>query len=164
MSDTATISELQYATQLSLDSGFDKVQCDAKIMLDVLRLARKRLEVDAINTRAEDDLAGTLFRTQQVESWGKHVLEIRAGDSWKPLHTDYYAVLDKMRATLAAALAAHVAAVEADLDRLKAWLVAHESLWPATSGSPIDIALLVLHSLTAKLTAAERRLGELEGK
>jgi hypothetical protein len=35
------LDELQYATQLYVDSGFDKVQCDAKILLDALATARQ---------------------------------------------------------------------------------------------------------------------------
>lgn len=55
----------------------------------------------------------------------------------------------------------------ADIARLKAWLVAHESLWQAVSGSPVEIVLLILHQLQAeneRLTAerdeANRRLAE----
>jgi hypothetical protein len=37
-----------------------------------------------------------LLRTGPCESWGKHCLDIKIGDKWEHLHTDYMCNLEPM--------------------------------------------------------------------
>jgi hypothetical protein len=47
---------------------------------------------------------------------------------------------------------------QGEVERLRDWLAAHKELWEATSGSPVDVALLVLHQLTDERTAIRQCL------
>jgi hypothetical protein len=54
------------------------------------------------------------------------------------------------------------AAGSGEVERLRDWLAAHKELWPFTSGSPVDVTLLVLHQLTAELATLRDELEHLK--
>lgn len=53
---------------------------------------------------------------EPVESWGKWALDIRIGDKWQHLHTDYRCIVDRMAEKIEAAVAAIAATTKQTSD------------------------------------------------
>jgi hypothetical protein len=54
--------------------------------------------------------------------------------------------------------------LEEEIDKGKAWLLAHAAEWNHASGSPIDMLLLVLHGRQQEIERLREALKEIEGK